>query len=1711
MATGASIPQTGTPITRETNSSTTGKWCTLMIHSHQHSQEDVVLNPLIFNDWINSGGNLQIMQDISNLADRLVLCIPPAQTDTMKGNSRLEISLSKTLAESFGIKPFARVFVDKVKAEDVEIDFVELAFRKQFLQRGHMWRFKKSMVNRSVYIGQNISVDGVQATIQEVGSNGVPVKSGLISERTHFIFRSRSTRIIWLVQISLEMWDYDQNGDVYFEKFLYKFTGPLLDRWKALATSHMLTVIFFARTLYPDITERTDCDGMGVSLQQRSDGVFYRDFFKVVIENASEVDKVQFLRVLKKEFWAWPASVGWNISKRCNGSKYATNSTLSTIAVPSDATGGNFLEAINTTLNILDKHYMDRDLQRTGNSIVMISAGTGFFRVQPSHAKITKQRMMDSGIGIDFVSLSQPPLHVVPLFQIDCQGVSHELKDFYEMPHWIAVSYIDCKRDLNLPTNAKSDTLSASRSHYRWTGMDDAGRPLNSRPNAYFSANANVGNGFTALGGSSAGGTFFAASTKRGEKGDGGAVGDPWADWRPTFTPLPFVSYINGHMQSYAADSFSVAGMLALALPTPLRTQLERIQLEIPSEVEAPESNDSKSPKIPNWGTLATPPEKFKSSPGRQEGALLLLRLGEKSLPTLSAVRKDSKYKTMFVDAPIRKYSTSLGLNSSASSVFSAMGGISSSAINGTVINGGMSKLSSTGSETANSFNVNIGIADKRFVDILTEADVDRDTPLPSLKGSLRLGASSGLFSTLGPPDVPQEDFCAFLASHCGATNGLGGVSRNFGGIEVTTESLEALMYAHDNAVAENEDVPTGGSQSSCGSHGLLNHLSNVSQGSHNSGPVTPRRRSSLPAHLSHPFGFSINSGNSTATANPAVPAKGRHIYGGPKAVTDRASTEREHPSTDYQSHGILSSPPAISVLNSSNSPSESPQTHDDRNMLAFLLQRERERAHNGAGTISTGNTPAFSSSAVSLSFKSATGFGFSDSRSHTPRDRLDTLISSSPGLRASLEKYYNSQDANGAAASAADRDRESVDGSGCDAWINQNSTLGLANNSASTSVNMSAEAAELRAYRARYAINPFKKEEGAFFLRMRTHNRRRWSHVFPWGHKLDTLPRDAGYAGLNWKSLCQPAILPLTTDYIPQVPDLKNAYSTSSPYQLLLDEKCTFDNPESLLAEMVCQRLSQEFQLVEAESYADATLGPVFNPLPYFDYAMKMDNSSDNSKSQADYSNRLFYILSMGHRIQFLFYDAATRNVKVTQLTSIRDGSNRTAGSTASYTYELWVPQLSKYQAVTQQFTQFPDEFLWNKVDSILLGDGELDSGYSGGDSVKAKRLRFTVLPDPCTKVSDVAEYIGKLEKLVAFFQKYCQETEQMIISMDRTYSASDDATYTSVPSASARPAARANVVRIWLKPPHTATPKWAFLKHDAATSIRRAFHLELHWLVADSWLLDDFVNVMFRRCSAWGLRIAQVPEFFCSAKLQVHPFRAQPYIPVPLWSAKLPELNSGHRESNLAALSALGYSSPVKFVEKFFFVDRPDRWIEDDSRATDWQALGLPSPEYSQDFVTRPSIGINSSSLSKAMRQDIAPFSFLSDSILRSNHKSASGNSRGIASGVSASSEHPSRAAAIVNEARKRRANLDRQYMHRMAYACVRVGAMGVVWLLNSSARLNDVGHNKDEVRSQAMATLKELQSYCNAVGFVSGMLIDIIETSMERVASRDDTNSA
>ena len=51
-------------------------------------------------------------------------------------------------------------------------------------------------------------------------------------------------------------------------------------------------------------------------------------------------------------------------------------------ATLSTAAQGNFLEVLNISLNTFEKHFINRNLDRTGQQAIVITAGVGIFEVR---------------------------------------------------------------------------------------------------------------------------------------------------------------------------------------------------------------------------------------------------------------------------------------------------------------------------------------------------------------------------------------------------------------------------------------------------------------------------------------------------------------------------------------------------------------------------------------------------------------------------------------------------------------------------------------------------------------------------------------------------------------------------------------------------------------------------------------------------------------------------------------------------------------------------------------------------------------------------------------------------------------------------------------------------------------------------------------------------------------------------------------------------------------------------------------------------------------------------------------------------------------------------------------------------------------------------------------------------------------------------------
>jgi hypothetical protein len=217
-------------------------------------------------------------------------------------------------------------------------------------------------------------------------------------------------------------------------------------------------VVFFSRTYIRHHDEERDGP-----VRVDTDGRMFVDHYKIVLENEVNIVNAgnNLIHRMKQAFVKFPEEVKWNLKRGHE-------------RTPSTASQGNVLEAINITLNLLHLHYIDRDVHRTGksvltflpilftsiaahtlpfegNSIVVITPGNGVFEIEKNLAGITKQRMMDNGIGSDVLSLGLPPLHVAPFFLFkekeassaeEIQGFD-DWKTYFEVPHWMNLSFVD--------------------------------------------------------------------------------------------------------------------------------------------------------------------------------------------------------------------------------------------------------------------------------------------------------------------------------------------------------------------------------------------------------------------------------------------------------------------------------------------------------------------------------------------------------------------------------------------------------------------------------------------------------------------------------------------------------------------------------------------------------------------------------------------------------------------------------------------------------------------------------------------------------------------------------------------------------------------------------------------------------------------------------------------------------------------------------------------------------------------------------------------------------------------------------------------------------------------------------------------------------------------------------------------------------------------
>ena len=198
----------------------TGRSELLLVHASDYSEEELLLGADVLDEHGLSPGEYVELSLKEPTPVALVLRVPSAAKSAAI-KSALRVSLSRSVADSFGLTARQPVVLRAVTTHGAALEWVELTFRDQHLSRGDIWHFRRHLINHepTMYLGKTISFEAIRAQVTRMMREGKEASSGVLVEMTKLRFRSRSAAFVLLLQVSAEMSEVDAaTGELYHEK-----------------------------------------------------------------------------------------------------------------------------------------------------------------------------------------------------------------------------------------------------------------------------------------------------------------------------------------------------------------------------------------------------------------------------------------------------------------------------------------------------------------------------------------------------------------------------------------------------------------------------------------------------------------------------------------------------------------------------------------------------------------------------------------------------------------------------------------------------------------------------------------------------------------------------------------------------------------------------------------------------------------------------------------------------------------------------------------------------------------------------------------------------------------------------------------------------------------------------------------------------------------------------------------------------------------------------------------------------------------------------------------------------------------------------------------------------------------------------------------------------------------------------------------------------
>ncbi|KAF5373881.1 hypothetical protein D9758_000636 [Tetrapyrgos nigripes] len=328
---------------------------------------------------------------------------------------QLQISVPKNIAGAFGLRNNSEVTLTKVDKAKYSATYVELTFQDQYLGRNDMWRLNKHLVDQCVYTDQEVSFIGsIAANIKNIYVGGQKVCAACMTSRTKVVYRSLSAKVTIFIQVCRELWQFAGDGERFNEKVVHSFLPALFSRWREAGTNHTVTICLISRVFY----DESELEYAAGPLRRDEDGKWYKDFYKVITDLEVIHEWKPTLVSLKNSFWDFQRDIllTHHYHRASMDSGIGRTEPVRLVGTLSYAHDGPILEALNLNLYPTETHYIDRSLVLTGASTILITPGTGYFRVSKQLLRLTTNRMLDQGFDLEMVSLAKAPLHSSPIF-----------------------------------------------------------------------------------------------------------------------------------------------------------------------------------------------------------------------------------------------------------------------------------------------------------------------------------------------------------------------------------------------------------------------------------------------------------------------------------------------------------------------------------------------------------------------------------------------------------------------------------------------------------------------------------------------------------------------------------------------------------------------------------------------------------------------------------------------------------------------------------------------------------------------------------------------------------------------------------------------------------------------------------------------------------------------------------------------------------------------------------------------------------------------------------------------------------------------------------------------------------------------------------------------------------------------------------------------